>query len=175
MSWDLVIVVAIIVGAIVLLVALARTPRESARPMAVRPRSQGDLQADAATTLITSTTLLLGDHGNWLDRRGGRAAYDELLRTPLPAYQTALARALTGNAWTAHRAFVLAVKLGREGTEECMIQTLWASRGTAQKLCTDMLNSGNQRLSRTAESWAAQNRYVVTFTGALPGATWGVF
>jgi hypothetical protein len=173
--WDLVIVVAIIAGAIALLIALARTPRERARPAAARPRSQSDLQADAATRLIASTTLLLGDHGNWLDPSGGRAAYDELLRTPLPAYHVALGRALTGNAWTAHRAFVLAVKLGREGTEQCMIQTLWASGGTAQKLCTDMLNSGNQRLSRNAESWAARNHYVVTSTGALPGATWGVF
>ena len=173
--WDILIVVAIIVGGIALLVALSRAPREPARSATVRQSPQSDPQADAAERLIASTTLLLGDHGNWLDPRGGRAAYDALLRTPLPAYQAALGRALTGNAWTAHRAFVLAVKLGREGTEECMIQTLWASSGTAQKLCTDMLNSGNQRLSRTAESWAAQNRYVVTFTGALPGATWGVF
>jgi hypothetical protein len=69
--------------------------------------------------------------------------------------------------------FVLAAKLGREGTEQTLIDAL--RRTGNPNLATDLLNSGRPVLAAAAQRWASQSGYTIVSRGGVPGATWGVF
>ncbi|SES23423.1 hypothetical protein SAMN05216188_12761 [Lentzea xinjiangensis] len=122
--------------------------------------------------LFREGSRLLKEDGNWSDRHRARDIFSKLRRVDLGTYLAALS-AIVREPALDHGAVVVALKVGRPGSEDVMLEALRRNRQIW--LTEHYLNSGSPDLYHGAVKWVARrNCRMSTRPGGL-GSAWGQF
>ncbi|GAB2586944.1 hypothetical protein [Kribbella endophytica] len=117
--------------------------------------------------------LLLTDAGEWTNTAAGRAYYERLSAAESGLLHLVLVRVLLAHPAVRRQVLCLAIKIGRPGSEDRLIQAL--SRFGDKLMAEDFLNCGAPELAKGARRWAERRGYRITHRAAGQSATWGEF
>ncbi len=133
--------------------------------------------------IVAEGVALVTLGGGWLDSARALPIYHALRAFDQNLVSKGIVRALLGfvrpvggghgQGSSRRRVFLLAVKLGRAGSERWLLDMLEAYGD--QLVATDFLNSGSRLLKSGAESWARRHGYRIIHSGGSANVRWGVF
>lgn len=126
--------------------------------------------AGEADALFQEAVDVLDERGGWLDRDAGARICQRLRQIPDAPYVAAIERVGSHHPGGG-RAAVLAIRLGRPGSEPALSNVLSARHDSS--LAVEYLNSGSERLDRIAGDWAARNGYGIIQRTGSSFARWG--
>ncbi|MEV0431757.1 hypothetical protein [Nocardia sp. NPDC050413] len=122
--------------------------------------------------LLREGAWYLNRDGSWRDRGQGYRVYTRLGQFPERIYNPAVVRQVLRREQR-RELLILAIKLGRTGSEEKLAEALQAFGD--KHMAEDYLNCGSRFLHDAAEQWARANNYRIFSRSGWANVGWGRF